>query len=238
MKRDEAASRSASARHGAGELSNGKPATSQAVIERCLSMLPRGGPTELRPREPPAGDRTGHVPRQARCGRAYRAAAGRCWRSYPTDEPAANRRVGPLAHVPASRRRRRQVRRRSWAKAVADGGEAPHRAHAARLTWLVERRAKLELLKFYEQARTVKGGYSVDKYVEHFTRDYLKNLVDARAATSDCRRRQVAGVGPFDARQACRRTPAPSRWRRFAISTAASRPKCARAISIAGCASA
>src|SRR5690606_30262016 len=49
-------------------------------------------------------------------------------------------------------------------------------AYASRLSAGWNTAAKLELLKFYEQARTVQGGYSVDKYVEHFTRDYLKNL--------------------------------------------------------------
>jgi putative heme-binding domain-containing protein len=49
-------------------------------------------------------------------------------------------------------------------------------AHASRLPtgWTAD--TKLTLLKFYEQARTVQGGYSVDKYVEVFTREFLANL--------------------------------------------------------------
>nr|MBA3483420.1 c-type cytochrome [Pirellulales bacterium] len=49
-------------------------------------------------------------------------------------------------------------------------------AHAARLNVGWQTAAKQTLLQFYEEARTVKAGYSVDKYIEVFTRDYLAKL--------------------------------------------------------------
>ena len=49
-------------------------------------------------------------------------------------------------------------------------------AYCARLEHGWSTPAKLALLKFYEQARKVEGGYSVDKYVENFTRDFLTRL--------------------------------------------------------------
>jgi putative heme-binding domain-containing protein len=49
-------------------------------------------------------------------------------------------------------------------------------AYAARLERGWTAPAKLGLLKFYEAARTVEGGYSVDKYIENFTRDFLAKL--------------------------------------------------------------
>jgi putative heme-binding domain-containing protein len=49
-------------------------------------------------------------------------------------------------------------------------------AYATRLNVGWTASAKLALLKFYEQARTIQAGYSVDKYVEVFTRDFLQQL--------------------------------------------------------------
>ena len=49
-------------------------------------------------------------------------------------------------------------------------------AHAARLNVGWQTAAKQTLLQFYEEARTVKAGYSVEKYIEVFTRDYLAKL--------------------------------------------------------------
>ncbi|RIK72738.1 MAG: heme-binding protein, partial [Planctomycetota bacterium] len=49
-------------------------------------------------------------------------------------------------------------------------------AYAARLDAGWTTPAKLALLRYYEHARTVSGGYSVEKYVEAFTRDFLAKL--------------------------------------------------------------
>lgn len=49
-------------------------------------------------------------------------------------------------------------------------------AYAARLHSGWNRDAKLSLLKFYEQARAVEGGYSVSAYVEQFARDFFTQL--------------------------------------------------------------
>jgi putative heme-binding domain-containing protein len=49
-------------------------------------------------------------------------------------------------------------------------------AYSARLERGWSTPAKLALLKYYEQFRKVEGGYSVDKYVENFTRDFLTQL--------------------------------------------------------------
>jgi putative heme-binding domain-containing protein len=60
-------------------------------------------------------------------------------------------------------------------------------AYSARLNRGWTTPAKLALLNFYEQARSAKGGYSIDKYVENFTRDFLAQL------TLDERRHLLAG---------------------------------------------
>lgn len=60
-------------------------------------------------------------------------------------------------------------------------------AYSARLQRGWTTPSKLALLKFYEQARRVEGGYSVDKYVENFTRDFLAQL------SLDERRHLLAG---------------------------------------------
>ncbi|MEQ8211874.1 MAG: c-type cytochrome [Lacipirellulaceae bacterium] len=49
-------------------------------------------------------------------------------------------------------------------------------AYAARLHTGWNRDAKLALLKFYEQARSLEGGYSVSAYVEQFARDFFTQL--------------------------------------------------------------
>jgi putative heme-binding domain-containing protein len=52
-------------------------------------------------------------------------------------------------------------------------------AYAARLERGWTTPAKLKLLAYYEQARHLEGGYSVDKYVENFARDFLTQLTIA-----------------------------------------------------------
>jgi putative heme-binding domain-containing protein len=49
-------------------------------------------------------------------------------------------------------------------------------AYAARLQRGWTTAAKLKLLAYFEQARHVEGGYSVDKYIENFARDFLTQL--------------------------------------------------------------
>lgn len=154
-----------------------KPATSQAVIERCLAML-QGGPTEL--------ERVNllrvievamfHGKLDAK---STPKVAAPLLAMYPTDEPAANRElVRLLTFLQVDGAAAKFAT--ELAKADVPMEEKLHiAAYAARLNAGWSTASKLELLKFYEQARTVKGGYSVDKYVEHFTRDYLKNLTIA-----------------------------------------------------------
>jgi putative heme-binding domain-containing protein len=62
----------------------------------------------------------------------------------------------------------------------------------------------MTMLRFYEEARAVKGGYSVDKYVESFTREFLKKL------TLEERRHLLAGG---------------EKWPASALSTLASLPE-------------
>lgn len=161
-----------------------QPATSQAVIERCLSML-QGAPTEL--------ERVNllrvielalfHGKLDAK---SVPALPPEMLALYPTDEPAANRELVRLLTF-------LQVDGAADKFAAELGKELPTEeklhigAHAARLSTGWSTKPKLELLKFYEQARTVKGGYSVDKYVEDFTRDYLTHL------TMPERRHLIAG---------------------------------------------
>jgi putative heme-binding domain-containing protein len=52
-------------------------------------------------------------------------------------------------------------------------------AYSARLERGWTTPAKLKLLALYEQVRTIDGGYSVDKYVENFARDFLARLTPA-----------------------------------------------------------
>jgi putative heme-binding domain-containing protein len=76
-------------------------------------------------------------------------------------------------------------------------------AYAARLDRGWTTPAKLAMLKCYEAARSTEGGYSVDKYVEVFTRDFLKKL-------SLAERRQLIAGG--------------EKWPATALSTLASLP--------------
>ncbi|WP_428307119.1 DUF7133 domain-containing protein [Lacipirellula sp.] len=155
-----------------------KPAVSLAVIDKSLKLLAAEPITEL--------DRVNllRVIEVAMFHGKLDAAkapqiAAPILAMYPTNEPAANRELVRLLTF-------LQVEGAAdkfaaeLAKADIPVEEKLHvAAYAARLQKGWNTAAKLELLKFYEQARTVKGGYSVDKYVEHFTRDYLKNLTMA-----------------------------------------------------------
>jgi putative heme-binding domain-containing protein len=49
-------------------------------------------------------------------------------------------------------------------------------AYAAKLETGWDKDSKLELMKFYEAARAVSGGYSVSAYVENFARDFFAKL--------------------------------------------------------------
>jgi putative heme-binding domain-containing protein len=152
-----------------------KPAVSQAVLQRSMTMLADESITEL--------DRVNllRVVELALFhgkldGKSAPELAPALLAMYPTNEPAANRELvrlltflqvdGAAAKFAAE-----------LAKPDLPTEEKLHiAAYASRLNAGWNTAAKLELLKFYEQARTVQGGYSVDKYVEHFTREYLKNL--------------------------------------------------------------
>jgi putative membrane-bound dehydrogenase-like protein len=94
---------------------------------------------------------------------------------YPTSEKLANRElVRLLVHL--------QVDGAAAKFATELGKELPVEeklqigAYAARLEKGWTTAAKLKLLALYEQVRTVDGGYSVDKYVEEFARDFLSRL--------------------------------------------------------------
>ncbi|HMO85350.1 MAG TPA: HEAT repeat domain-containing protein, partial [Lacipirellulaceae bacterium] len=102
-------------------------------------------------------------------------------------------------------------------------------AYAARLQQGWTTAAKLRLLQFYELARNIEGGYSVDKYIEEFAREFMTRLTPAE------RRHVLAGGEKWPV---CPRIRAPTCWRKSAPWTAAWRPAAARATVSAGCASA
>ena len=91
--------------------------------------------------------------------------------------PARQPRAGPPARAPAGRRRRRQVRRRArQGRPAASSTSCTSAPTPPACSAAGPPPAKLKLLQYYEQARNLQGGYSVDKYVENFARDFLTQL--------------------------------------------------------------
>jgi putative membrane-bound dehydrogenase-like protein len=96
--------------------------------------------------------------------------------AYPTTDPLANRElVRLLVHLQVPGAADKFAA--ELAKPDLDQQEKLHiGAYAARLTRGWTTAAKLKLLQHYEEARTYTGGYSVDKYIENFARDFLTQL--------------------------------------------------------------
>ncbi len=94
---------------------------------------------------------------------------------YPTADALSNREVVRLLvhlQVPGAADKFAA----ELAKELPDHDKLHIGAYAARLDRGWTTAAKLKLLQYYEQARTLQAGYSVDKYVENFARDFLTRL--------------------------------------------------------------
>lgn len=156
------------------------PATSRAVIERCRALLSGdavAGDAKVTERQRLDVLRVLQLALiHGKLGAADEAELGvQLLGMYPTEDRKANRElVRLLVHL--------QVPGAADKFAIELGKELPFReklqigAYAARLEAGWTTAAKLKLLAFYEQARKVEGGYSVDKYVENFARDFLTRL--------------------------------------------------------------
>jgi putative heme-binding domain-containing protein len=106
--------------------------------------------------------------------------------TYPTTDPLANRELVRLLvrmQTPGAAEK--------FAAELAKDQPVVEKLHiaayASRLKtgWTPE--SKMAVLAFYEQARAIEGGYSVDKYVENFSRDFLEQftLDEKRQLLSD-----------------------------------------------------
>ena len=94
---------------------------------------------------------------------------------YPTDDRLANRElVRLLVHLQVDGAADKFAA--ELAKDLSAADKLHIAAYAARLDRGWTTPAKLTLLRHYETARQATGGYSVDKYVENFTRDFLTKL--------------------------------------------------------------
>ncbi|HEX6962833.1 MAG TPA: HEAT repeat domain-containing protein [Lacipirellula sp.] len=148
--------------------------TSHAVLERCQTMLQ--SVTDM--------DERLHLLRVAELalyhGKLTAAdvpsLAPQLLAMYPTDDELGNRElVRLLAFLQAPGAADKFAA--ELAKAETPLQEKLHiAAHASRLEAGWTAPAKMTLLQFYEEARGIKAGYSVDKYVEEFTREFLKKL--------------------------------------------------------------
>jgi putative heme-binding domain-containing protein len=151
-----------------------KPAMAYAVLERCQSMLQ--ATTDM--------DERLHLLRVVELalyhGKLTAAdapqLAPQLLAMYPTDDELGNRELVRLL-VFLQVEGAADKFAAELAKAETPLVEKLHlAAHASRLEAGWTAAAKMTMLKFYEEARAVKGGYSVDKYVENFTREFLKKL--------------------------------------------------------------
>ena len=94
---------------------------------------------------------------------------------YPTDDPKANRElVRLLTHL------QEPLAAARFAEQLASDLPLEDKLHiagyACRLQQGWNADSKLALLKFFEQVRTIPGGYSVSAYVENFARDFFAKL--------------------------------------------------------------
>jgi putative membrane-bound dehydrogenase-like protein len=150
------------------------PATSKAVLERSQKLLASASS------EPNRADLLRVVELALYHGKlaadAAPSLAPQLIAMYPTADAHANRElVRLLVYLQTARAADKFAA--ELAKEDVPVQEKLHiAAYAARLEHGWTTAAKLALLKFYEQARSVEGGYSVDKYVEQFTRDFLARL--------------------------------------------------------------
>jgi len=159
------------------------PATSRAVIERCCELL--SGDAVAGAAKLTAAQRL-DVLRvlqlaliHGRLGAADQPElGGRLLALYPADDALANRElVRLLVHLQTPGAADKFAG--ELAKELPFEEQLHIGAYAARLEAGWTTAAKLKLLAFYEQARRVEGGYSVDKYVENFARDFMTRLTVA-----------------------------------------------------------
>lgn len=108
---------------------------------------------------------------------------------YPSTSAPRNRElVRLLVYLQAPEAAKRMVA--ELAKDIPDGEKLHIAAYAPRLRTGWTTPEKLALLRFYEDARVLPGGYSVSAYIEKFARDYFTLL-------SLAERRQVLAAGEF-----------------------------------------
>jgi putative heme-binding domain-containing protein len=151
-----------------------QPAASHAVLERCQAMLQ--ATTDM--------DERLHLLRVVELALYHGkltaddvpSLAPQLLALYPTDDELGNRElVRLLVFLQTSGAADKFAA--ELAKAETPLPEKLHlAAYASRLDAGWTAAAKMTMLRFYEEARAVKGGYSVDKYVENFTREFLKKL--------------------------------------------------------------
>ncbi len=167
------------------------PATSKAVIERCQDLLkerPDGGPGKLTDSQRIDVLRVLELALiHGKLGAAEEPELGvQLLAVYPTADATTNRElVRLLVHLQVPGAADKFAG--ELAKDLPFEEKLQVGAYAARLETGWTTAAKLKLLGFYEQARKVDGGYSVDKYVENFARDFMTRL------TLDERRHILAG---------------------------------------------
>ncbi|MCC6491653.1 MAG: HEAT repeat domain-containing protein [Pirellulales bacterium] len=123
---------------------------------------------------------------------------------YPTTDALANRELVRLLVALQAAGAAEKFAAELGKPEVADAEKLHIAAYAARLDAGWSASSKLAMLRFYELARTVQAGYSVEKYVEQFTREFLKKL------SLDERRNLLAGG---------------EKWPATALSTLASLPE-------------
>jgi putative membrane-bound dehydrogenase-like protein len=155
-----------------------KAETSRAVLARCEFFLKPDAATKLTDRERLDVLRVAQLALlHGKLGPDSVASfAALALAAYPTTDPLANRElVRLLVHLQVDGAADKFAA--ELAKEDMPQLDKLHvGAYAARLQRGWTTAAKLKLLQYYELARHLDGGYSVDKYVENFARDFLTQL--------------------------------------------------------------
>jgi putative membrane-bound dehydrogenase-like protein len=154
------------------------PGTSQAVLDRCESFLKPEATTQLTDAERLDLLRVAQLALiHGKLGPdSAPSLAATLLAMYPTTDALANRElVRLLVHLQVEGAAEKFAA--ELAKTDLGDQEKLHLgAYAARLKRGWTTTAKLKLLQHYEQARNYQGGYSVDKYIENFARDFMGQL--------------------------------------------------------------
>jgi putative heme-binding domain-containing protein len=158
-----------------------KAETSQAVIKRCQVFLKDEGKTKLTDEERRDLLRVAQLALiHGKLGSDDAPDLGKQLLAvYPTADALSNREIVRLL-VYLQVEGAADKFAAELAKADLPPNDKLHiGAYAARLQRGWTTAAKLKLLAYFEQARRVEGGYSVDKYIENFARDFLTQLTIA-----------------------------------------------------------